>query len=150
MNLAPFAALLAALALPLTASAKDSATPERVKLKPIKYIEYDLPNGLHVILHENHAAPVVSTSGRTGVALVDAYDADPSASTSRFVNLSARTVAGTGAQTLIAGFVLSGHVPRTLLIRGIGPTLGADNAAVYATLGLTESDLERLKREGVI
>jgi predicted Zn-dependent peptidase len=61
MNLAPFAALLAALALPLTASAKDPAAPERVKLKPIKYIEYDLPNGLHVILHENHTAPVVST-----------------------------------------------------------------------------------------
>src|SRR5687768_15518797 len=61
MNLAPFAALLAALALPLIASAKDPAAPERVKLKPIKYIEYDLPNGLHVILHENHTAPVVST-----------------------------------------------------------------------------------------
>ena len=30
-------------------------------IKPIKYIEYDLPNGLHVILHENHQAPVVST-----------------------------------------------------------------------------------------
>jgi predicted Zn-dependent peptidase len=30
-------------------------------LKPIKYVEYDLPNGLHVILHENHQAPVVST-----------------------------------------------------------------------------------------
>jgi len=30
-------------------------------LKPITFIEYDLPNGLHVILHENHASPVVST-----------------------------------------------------------------------------------------
>jgi zinc protease len=30
-------------------------------LKPLTFIEYDLPNGLHVILHENHAAPVVST-----------------------------------------------------------------------------------------
>ena len=35
--------------------------PPRVVLKPIKFTEYDLPNGLHVILHENHAAPVVST-----------------------------------------------------------------------------------------
>ena len=30
-------------------------------LKPIKFIEYDFDNGLHVILHENHASPVVST-----------------------------------------------------------------------------------------
>jgi predicted Zn-dependent peptidase len=33
----------------------------RVEIKPIKFTEYDLPNGLHVILHENHAVPVVST-----------------------------------------------------------------------------------------
>jgi predicted Zn-dependent peptidase len=30
-------------------------------VKPIKFLEYDLPNGLHVILHENHQAPVVAT-----------------------------------------------------------------------------------------
>ena len=56
-------ALLTALALPpLLAGAKDeSAPPPRVVLKPIKFTEYDLPNGLHVILHENHAAPVVAS-----------------------------------------------------------------------------------------
>ncbi len=26
----------------------------------IKFVEYDLPNGLHVILHEDHSAPIVS------------------------------------------------------------------------------------------
>src|SRR5687767_16016319 len=61
MKLAPFAAIFAALVLPLAAHAKKAAAPARVTLKPIKYVEYDLPNGLHVILHENHAAPVVST-----------------------------------------------------------------------------------------
>jgi predicted Zn-dependent peptidase len=30
-------------------------------LRPIEFTEFDLPNGLHVILHENHVAPVVST-----------------------------------------------------------------------------------------
>jgi zinc protease len=30
-------------------------------LKPIHFVEYDLDNGLHVILHENHAVPVVAT-----------------------------------------------------------------------------------------
>ena len=44
----------------LPASAKDEPAP-RVVLKPIKFTEYDLPNGLHVILHENHASPVVAT-----------------------------------------------------------------------------------------
>jgi len=29
---------------------------------PVKYIEYDLPNGLHVILHEEHATPIVAVS----------------------------------------------------------------------------------------
>ena len=72
-----------------------------------------------------YSAQVTSASGGTGVALVEAYDADGAGSATRFVNLSARTLAGTGAQSLIAGFVLSGNVPRTLLIRGIGPTLGA-------------------------
>lgn len=28
----------------------------------IKYVEYDLPNGLHVILHEDHATPIVAVS----------------------------------------------------------------------------------------
>lgn len=29
--------------------------------KPLTYTEYDLPNGMHVILHEDHSAPVVAT-----------------------------------------------------------------------------------------
>jgi predicted Zn-dependent peptidase len=33
----------------------------RSVLKPLAFTEYDLPNGLHVILHENHAAPVVAS-----------------------------------------------------------------------------------------
>lgn len=28
----------------------------------IKFVEYDLPNGLHVILHEDHATPIVAVS----------------------------------------------------------------------------------------
>lgn len=28
----------------------------------INYIEYDLPNGIHVILHEEHATPIVAVS----------------------------------------------------------------------------------------
>jgi len=40
-------------------------------------------------------------------------------------NISGRAVAGTGNQTLTAGFVVAGSDSKTLLVRGIGPTLVA-------------------------
>jgi hypothetical protein len=43
--------------------------------------------------------------------------------TSRLVNLSARAPVGAGEGLLIAGFTLSGNVPRRVLVRGIGPAL---------------------------
>ncbi|MEO5957837.1 MAG: glycosyl hydrolase, partial [Opitutaceae bacterium] len=43
--------------------------------------------------------------------------------TGRIVNLSVRATAGTGAQTLIAGFVLAGSASEELVIRAVGPTL---------------------------
>jgi len=30
--------------------------------KKIEYVEYDLPNGLNVIIHEEHATPIVAVS----------------------------------------------------------------------------------------
>ena len=42
-------------------TAIEAAAASRIELKPIRFIEYDLPNGLHVILHRNDAAPVVAT-----------------------------------------------------------------------------------------
>jgi len=38
-----------------------AATSVAQVMKPIKFEEYDLPNGLHVILYPEHSAPVVST-----------------------------------------------------------------------------------------
>ncbi|MBP8155143.1 MAG: peptidylprolyl isomerase [Nitrospira sp.] len=43
--------------------------------------------------------------------------------TSRLTNLSIRSIAGLGEQTLIAGFTLAGGPNSNLVIRGIGPTL---------------------------
>lgn len=40
-------------------------------------------------------------------------------------NISGRSVAGTGSQTLTAGFVVAGSGAKTLLIRGVGPALQA-------------------------
>lgn len=41
----------------------------------------------------------------------------------RLINLSVRTNAGDGADPLIVGFVISGGGNRSLLVRGVGPTL---------------------------
>ncbi len=64
----------------------------------------------------------VASGDAAGVALVEAYDADGGGS-SRLMALSTRTVAGAGDATLIAGFVLDGNGPKTVLIRGLGPEL---------------------------
>jgi len=58
----------------------------------------------------------------TGVALAELYELnteDPNL----MINISARIQAGTGANTLIAGFVIQGTQPAHLLVRGDGPVL---------------------------
>jgi hypothetical protein len=72
-----------------------------------------------------YTAQVSGISGDSGVALAEIYDADPDplASPSRLINLSARSNVGTGANILIAGFVIGGSGTETVLIRADGPTL---------------------------
>ncbi|WP_414663776.1 CAP domain-containing protein [Horticoccus sp. 23ND18S-11] len=56
------------------------------------------------------------------VATLDSIQSDPAPSHSYLSNLSVRTGAGTGPQTLIVGFSVSGG-NKPLLVRGIGPAL---------------------------
>lgn len=73
-----------------------------------------------------YTAVVSGANNTTGVALLEAYDADTSsAPASRFVNLSARGMAGSGSNTLVIGFSIAGTTSQTVLIRGVGPTLQA-------------------------
>ena len=65
----------------------------------------------------------LTAQGGTGVALLEATDADPGTPTARLASLSARDQVGTGDNILIAGFIITGSISRTVLIRGIGPTL---------------------------
>lgn len=71
----------------------------------------------------NYTAQITGAAG-TGIALAEIYDTAPSAG-ARLVNVSARAAVGTGSGILIAGFNISGNVPRTVLIRGVGPSLAA-------------------------
>ena len=61
----------------------------------------------------------------SGAVLVEAYDTTDSTST-RLVNVSARSRVGTGDNILIAGFVIDGGTKR-VLIRGLGPALAQFN-----------------------
>ena len=59
-----------------------------------------------------------------GTVLIEAYDAGAGDSP-RLVNVSARNRVNGSSEPLIAGFTLVGNAPRTILIRGVGPTLAS-------------------------
>jgi hypothetical protein len=73
-----------------------------------------------------YTAVVSGVDGATGVALVEVYDASQtSGDRRRVVNIASRALAGAGENTLTAGFVIAGEVPKRVLIRGAGPALSA-------------------------
>jgi photosystem II stability/assembly factor-like uncharacterized protein len=68
---------------------------------------------------------VSSATGREGTVLIETYYADQKEPlASRAINVSTRGQVGDGERSLIAGLVVQGPSSRTLLIRGVGPTLG--------------------------
>lgn len=75
----------------------------------------------------SYSVQVSGKAGATGIALAEVYESTQDAA--RLVNLSSRVQVGTGDRVGIAGFSLTGDKPRTVLIRAIGPTLGAFGVA---------------------
>lgn len=100
------AATIAAGAFPLGANAADSVI--FATLAPGAY-----------------TAVISSANNTPGVALAEVYDLSAPAAGQKLFNISTRASTGTGDSTLIAGIVVSGSVPKRVLIRGVGPTLGA-------------------------
>lgn len=94
-----------------------------------------------------YTAKIMGANNATGMALVEVYDAG-SGNTVRLTNVSARTRVGTGDDALIAGFVVNGNVPKKLLIRAIGPTLGV--FGVDGTLGDPILDVRPLGSENIV
>lgn len=76
-----------------------------------------------------YSIQIAGKNNGTGLALAEIYDATPAGSvtsvTPRLVNVSARTQVGTGDNILIAGFVIGGQSAVRVLVRAVGPTLGA-------------------------
>jgi hypothetical protein len=75
----------------------------------------------------DYTVQVTNASGTGGIVLIEVYDADAlvGRSTSKLVNVSVRGQTAPGDDVLTLGLVIGGNGPRTLLVRGIGPTLAA-------------------------
>ena len=58
----------------------------------------------------------------TGVALVGAYDLDPTAG-SKLGNISTRALVQTGNNVMIGGFIITGAGQKRVIVRAIGPSL---------------------------
>ncbi len=66
---------------------------------------------------------VTDRTGTVGDALIEAYDADVLADSSRVINFSTRARVGGSAGILEAAFTIEGSSSMRLLIRGVGPSL---------------------------
>jgi glucose/arabinose dehydrogenase len=72
--------------------------------------------------------------GGSGIGLVEVFDADD-ATTSQLVNLSTRGPVQSGANVMIGGFVIEGNTPKTVMLRGRGPSMAGAPFLVPGTLG---------------
>ena len=95
---------------------------------------FALPTGskdsslLAVFNNGAHTSSMVRPNSTTGVALTEIYDTDVTTGP-RLINVSARMNVTAGEGTLIAGFVIGGNAPKTVLIRAAGPALAAFGVA---------------------
>ena len=89
-----------------------------------------------------YTAIIRGANGSTGVALFELYDLDPESS--RITNISTRGQVGTTDDAMIGGFIVGGQVPSKVLIRALGPSLGAAGVAG----SLADPVLELHDREG--
>ena len=88
----------------------------------------------------NYTAIVRGVNETMGIALVEAYDLSPD-SNSILGNISTRSFVQTDDDVMIGGFIVQGTQPKRVIVRGIGPELGAPpynipNALANPTLEL--------------
>jgi len=70
-----------------------------------------------------YTAHVSGKNSGIGVALIEVYDADGAAATSKLINISTRSLVGTDGDIQIGGFVVQGDTPKKFIIRACGPSL---------------------------
>ncbi len=72
-----------------------------------------------------YTAHVAGRYGGAGNALLEVYEATPLKVDARLSNLSTRMPTGSGERAMISGFVITGNQSRSILVRGVGPSLGS-------------------------
>ncbi|MFL6543043.1 MAG: hypothetical protein ACJ8I9_07745, partial [Chthoniobacterales bacterium] len=91
----------------------------------------------------SYTAIVSGRDGATGVGLVEVYDLDEFAASSRLANISTRGLVQTGGKVLIGGFILGdAESGADILVRGLGPSLaarGVTNPLVDPTLTIVDA-----------
>jgi hypothetical protein len=80
-----------------------------------------------------YTAIASSTTNTAGVALIEVYDLSTATAGQKLLNISTRAAAGTGESTLTAGFVVPPGPAKRVLVRGIGPGLGAFGVTGFLT-----------------
>ena len=75
-----------------------------------------------------YTAVMRSVSGTSGIGLVEVYDLD-SGPGSSLLNISTRGNVQTGDNVMIGGFIVAGNGSQRVLVRAIGPSLGAFGVA---------------------
>ena len=93
---------------------------------------FDATAGVYTVMAADEQA------GRTGLSMVEIYDAATEPGGARLTNLSTRGHLGTGNSAMIAGFVIEDG-PVTLLLRTVGPgltPLGVNTAAANPRMDL--------------
>lgn len=87
---------------------------------------------------------ITGASGAIAVTLVPTPTPTPTPTPpppARIINLSARANVGSGGSVLIAGFVIGGSGTKSVLLRGVGPGLGAAPFNIPGTLALPQLTL---------
>src|SRR5438309_1301484 len=92
-----------------------------------------LESAIIVILQPgNYTAIVRGVNNTTGIALVEAYELDSTAT--RLVNISTRGQVGVENEVLIGGFIVAGSDSKPVIVRALGPSLGTGANPLAGTL----------------
>jgi sugar lactone lactonase YvrE len=88
----------------------------------------------------NYTAQVSGLAGSAGIALIEVYDLSTAAAGQKMLNIATRASAGSGDNTLIAGFVVPAGASKRVLVRAVGPGL-----AVFGVSGVLAQPVLQLQ-----
>jgi len=72
----------------------------------------------------SYTAVLRGKSSSTGIGLIEVYDLDADGA-AKVVNISTRGFVLSGENVMIGGFIITGNDPSQLVVRALGPSLGA-------------------------